>query len=200
VPSSVWSGEDRDELSHLRTLVSLERVLGGLVDQVLALSLELLDQLLPESRKRVLIDSSSGLMRSWATPGCLFRGEGMHPCRLRFPPRKFDPATLTRSQRPARRAARAPDALGGVGRQGGASAAWDEPAVVGIRHVRDVAVALRSRAIEPGLETGPEAGGRSPMPSSESRGAQCSVGFPSASAAWACDAGISGSCDTSPIP
>jgi hypothetical protein len=53
VPSSVWPGEDRDELSHLRTLVSLERVLGGLVDQVLALSLELLDQLLPESRKRV---------------------------------------------------------------------------------------------------------------------------------------------------
>jgi hypothetical protein len=79
VPSSVWPGEDRDELSHLRTLVSLERVLGALVDQVLALSLELLDQLLLEFRKRVLIDSSSGVMRSWATPGCLFRGEGMHP-------------------------------------------------------------------------------------------------------------------------
>ena len=74
MPSSVWPGEDRDELSHL--LVSLERVLGGLVDQVLALSLELLDQLLPESRKRVLIDSSSGLMRSWATPGCSFVGKG----------------------------------------------------------------------------------------------------------------------------
>ncbi len=53
MPSSVSPGEDRDELSHLRTLVSLERVLGSLVDQVLALSLELLDQLLLESRQRV---------------------------------------------------------------------------------------------------------------------------------------------------
>ena len=33
----------------------------------------------------------------------------------------------------------------------------DEPTVVGIRHVRDLAVALRSRAGEPSPETGPEA-------------------------------------------
>ena len=52
----------------------------------------------------------------------------------------------------------APDARRGVRRWGGTSAAWDEPAVVGIRHVRDVAVALRSRAGEPSLETRPETG------------------------------------------
>ena len=40
---------------------------------------------------------------------------------------------------------------------GGTSAPWDKPAVVGIHHVRDVAVALRSRASEPSLETRPEA-------------------------------------------
>jgi hypothetical protein len=95
VPSSVSPGEDRDELSHLRTPVSLERVLGSLVDQVLALSLELLDQLLLES--------------GGAFPNALVR-----------------------------------------------------------------------------------------VPSPEAPSARW--GFPSASPAWACHAGISGSCDTSPIP
>ena len=54
VPSSVPPGENRDELSYLRTLVSIERVLRGLVDQVFRLSCELLGQLLLESRQRIL--------------------------------------------------------------------------------------------------------------------------------------------------
>ena len=75
MPSSVSPG-DRDELSHLRTLVSLERVLGSVVDQVLALSLELLDQLLLESRQRVPDRLFQRLIRSWATSGRLFLSLG----------------------------------------------------------------------------------------------------------------------------
>jgi hypothetical protein len=50
---SVSPGEDRDELSYFGALVSIERVPGSLVDQVLRLALELLGELLPEPREGV---------------------------------------------------------------------------------------------------------------------------------------------------
>ena len=73
MPSSVSPGEDRDELSHLRTLVSLERVLAAWSikssrcpsNSSISCSLSL--------GNGSLIDSSSGLIRSWATPGRPFR-------------------------------------------------------------------------------------------------------------------------------